>query len=116
MWQTAVQGWLDSRKLKGQVILRDDDDMDTAAHLFEDGSFDIVFIDCLDYQRMACIEASLRLVKPGGWLILDDAHWFALQDLPRALDGWQHEDIRGMHWRKTLKMAYAQTSIYRRPL
>jgi hypothetical protein len=45
---------------------------------YEDESLDFVLIDGI--YRGACSNAALRLLRPGGILVLDDAHWYLPSD------------------------------------
>jgi len=76
-----------------------------------EGDFDVVLVD--GAFRMACIEAALPRVRPGGLLVVDntDWHWFANVDsrVPRS-------------WRKTVFQGCApfigypsQTTVWIRP-
>jgi predicted O-methyltransferase YrrM len=59
-------------------------------HLLEDygdEEFDLVLIDGRD--RMLCLEASRRLIKPGGYLLLDNAERDRYQSADRLLKGWE---------------------------
>ncbi len=63
----------------------------------EDGPYDLVSVDGDEslIGRMSCIEEARTHVKPGGWLILDDAHWPEYEGADRLLPGWKKQRFWG---------------------
>jgi hypothetical protein len=66
-----------------------------AIERFPEQSFDVVMVD--GRARPACAKRALKRVKPGGWLVLDNAersHYWRIHD---ALDtlGWPKLDLPG---------------------
>lgn len=66
---------------------------------FPDGLFDIVLVD--GRRRVECLERSIRLVAPGGWLILDDAN------RPRYV--FAHRAVENVGWEKHVKVSTGTT-------
>lgn len=81
---------------------------------------DIVFVDCIDEQRIPCIREAIGKVKVGGILVVDDTHWedmkpvFDIMSLRHQDGKWGGETIRGIHQRKTGEIKEHQTTIFKR--
>lgn len=84
---------------------------------FPDGHFDLVLVDCLDELRLPALHAAMPKVRPGGWLLLDDTHWPALEGAAEGMAkvGWPAETIKGRHVRHTGIEHFHQTSFFRKP-
>lgn len=78
-------------------------------------TFDLVLVDCWDYQRVPAVKAAMPHVKVGGWLVLDDSHWPLLAPAKEMLNTWPYTEMRGPHLRKTGLLRGHQTRIYERP-
>ena len=115
VWHHAVEEWLGDYGFCVDLRLCPLELMHTVATEYPDDTFDLVFVDCLDRYRIACLEASKAKVAPGGWLVLDDAQWLMLAAAPHILHDWQRMDIIGVHTRKTGKRKPVLTSFYRKP-
>jgi predicted O-methyltransferase YrrM len=78
-------------------------------------SFDLVLVDCNETEtvsRMSCVDSALRVVKPGGLLLLDDSDRLAYRGQDRLLGQWQLRRFVGV---KSFPLMAVETSIYRRP-
>jgi hypothetical protein len=90
-----------------------------------DDAFDLVIVD--GQARRDCVLAAAPKVKPGGMLLLDDSQWSDTEpphrgelcrlrhlysDLPRLLDGWPVEHLRGV---KPGTWLPVQTSVWIKP-
>jgi predicted O-methyltransferase YrrM len=84
---------------------------------FPDKMFDVVFVDCVSYQRVPCIKASFSKLKPGGWLIVDDASWPMLRPGLSILKRWVREDYNGTKYNpNTAKnVGPSITSFFKKP-
>lgn len=74
---------------------------------------DIIFVDCIDEQRIPCIREAVHKVRVGGILVVDDTHWEKMKPVWDIVN-WGGENIRGMHTRKTGETLLHQTTIYKR--
>ncbi len=54
---------------------------------FDDESFDLVFVDGRD--RVSCVNKSIRLVKPGGILMLDNSERKIYKEIYNKLSSWE---------------------------
>jgi hypothetical protein len=63
---------------------------------FPDGMFNIVLVD--GRGRVECVERSMRVVTPGGYLILDDANRYRYRHARRRLElaGWEHVVVQAL--------------------
>ena len=58
----------------------------TICEEFPDNFFDIIIVDGRD--RVKCVEASIRVLKPGGILMLNDAQTDKYKSVPKLLNNW----------------------------
>lgn len=77
--------------------------------------YDLVLVDCIDEERIPCVEASRNKVRKGGWIIVDDTHWDMLKPAFDILAGWPCQQFDGEHVRKTGETHYHHTTIFERP-
>lgn len=86
---------------------------------FPDRMFDIVFVDCLDKLRVACIKAAIPKVARGGWLVIDDTSWPMLKGVlgkMGVLTLWEREDYVGAKYgRSDGKVVRGMTSFFQKP-
>jgi len=68
-----------------------------------DEMFDLVVVD--GRQRVRCIKTGMPLVKPGGWLVLDNSERSRYQPGIALLTGWARQDYQD-RW---------TTSVFQRP-
>jgi len=59
---------------------------------YPDGHFDLVSVD--GHARLACIAQAVRKVRPGGYVMLDNAGPYR-EEASRILDGWPATDLSG---------------------
>lgn len=115
-WCVAVREQLRAAGLRNcELRLVDVDEFPDAICSFADESFDVVLVDGEETSpgdRLACLEASRKKVKPGGYLVLDDSDRPAYQDADKLLPGWDAKHFIGL---KLVPLAVVQTTIYRRP-
>lgn len=81
-----------------------------AADQFDDDFFDLVAVD--GRERVRCFERSLRIVKPGGLLLLDDINRSRYDIATEIADGWRRSEFRGLT--PTKKVA-GHTAVWERP-
>lgn len=100
---------------KVNLILRDKDNMADAIDTY--GMFDLVLVDCWDFERVEAVRHSMEHVHPGGLLVLDDSEWPLLKEAKEmlAVAGWQKVTYTGDHKRKSGEVRYRETSVYKRP-
>lgn len=60
-----------------------------ACTMFEDGTIDLVLVDGRD--RVQCCIAAERIIKPGGWLVLDNAERSRYAAVHEHFAGWEHQ-------------------------
>lgn len=83
---------------------------------FPDRMFDVVFIDGWDLTRSRCIKASIPKLKPGGWMVVDDAQWPILETGVGKLCCWEREDYTGPRCgRSDGKVGHSMTSFFQKP-
>lgn len=80
------------------------------------GMFDLILVDCWDDERIPAVMAAMRHVKPGGWLLLDDANWPQLAQARKVLSAWPLTIIRGVAKGHKEHQSNRQTNLYRKPL
>ena len=86
-WYAKVQDYLTSNAIENVTHHFMKNPYYLACSQFTDESFDIIYVDGLD--RIKCIEHTMRLVKPGGVLILDDAQHEKYNKAYELLKNWQ---------------------------
>ena len=92
----------------------------TELHNSIEGMWDVIFVDPLiNLSRKLCILSAREHVKPGGWMVADDAHF---RDVVKGLailreDGWEVEVLkdRKMHPVKKV-MVKTSCAFCRKPL
>jgi len=114
-WKGEVEGWLEARGLSATIFLCKPGESHKPAHQYPDGSFDLVFVDGHQPDRLACAKAARDKVRPGGWMVIDDAQWPGLKGAPQLLGGWHRTVIFGVHHRKSGISRPVETDFYRRP-
>ena len=102
-----------------QMYLVKPENYHKAADEFPDRLFDVVFVDCYDKYRVPCIKASITKLKPGGWMVVDDAGWGMLQRVmckTGVLARWERENYSGVKYgRQDGKVAKGMTSFFKKP-
>lgn len=78
---------------------------------FPRASFDVILVD--GRARPACVKHSLSRLKPGGYLILDDADRSHYALAIALLEKWELTDLRGP---APYTGYFSRTAIWRRPL
>lgn len=71
-WFSALQSKLEEQKISNVSLLYREKPYFKIADEFPDHHFDLILVDGRD--RNECIQASLKKVKNGGLLVLDDAN------------------------------------------
>jgi len=69
---------------------------------FPNDFFDLVIVD--GRSRKGCIAHSLRCIKPGGALLLNDSHRRYYTPVFPVLEGWKEEIIKGKKCKETLHL------------
>lgn len=79
--------------------------------------FDVVIIDCWQHARRPSIVYGKDIVKPGGWMVIDDIHFPGLRETAEEhLRAWNSAIIRGFKIHPVSKnLVAATTAFYRRP-
>ncbi len=73
--------------------------------------YDLVYIDCVDEQRIACLEKSLQYAK--GIVVVDDTHWPSLAPVFSIMCNYPIVyECQGMHIRKTDEICFHKTTIW----
>lgn len=86
-----------------------------AINKFPDNHFDCIFVDA--HQRVQCINNAIKKLKPGGYLILDDAYWVTLIEVLKKLKDWETNvfELNLEHEYKGHKYSKMDTRIYKKP-
>lgn len=86
--------------------------------LWKDNELDIVYVDCIDEQRVEVTRKSLQKLKPNGILILDDTNWDMWRPILKELNSskaWEIVNVfDGWHKRKDGELHYHHTTIFRK--
>jgi len=109
-WFAEVNAGLERAGLEAEVLFARTKSI--ADQIDACGMFDLVLVDCWDYERMASLERCKAHVKPGGWVVLDDSHWPMLADADNVMTGWDSLQIGGHLTRHNGLIRYHQTTIY----
>lgn len=87
-WHSLVVEALFDRGLEAQVWLLPREKLHRAALDYKPETFDVVLVDGYDAERVNCVRAGRNLVKPGGWLMLDDSQWKRLEKVCQEMWEW----------------------------
>jgi hypothetical protein len=105
-------GSLDLRVLDPKVV----ESGGTAAYfspVVDQGPWDLVLVDGPgEISRTDCISHAMSFVKPGGFIVLDNADWPAFSSAPALLKGWERRIFRGLI---PCARGTGQTDVYRKP-
>lgn len=85
-WYTQVQQLCIQKKITNVDLRLIQHNYASICATFESNTFDIILVDGKD--RIRCVEESMRLVKPGGILMLDDAERPSYAPLFQLLHTW----------------------------
>lgn len=77
---------------------------------FEDNFFDLVLVD--GRARVDCINHSMSKVKPGGWLVLDNAERSFYNVADEIMSSWYKQEYFGF---VPYIKQYCKTTIWRKP-
>ena len=77
---------------------------------YEDEYFDLVIVD--GRARPECVSHGVPKVKPGGFLLLDDADRPQYQNAIKRLDGWTHSVLTGI---SPYKYTFGVTGVWKKP-
>lgn len=78
---------------------------------FEDNSFDLVIIDGRD--RVKCFKAARKLVRSGGFIMLDDASRGRYEEAWESVKDW--EILKTRNKQRELKIGSCNTWIWKKP-
>jgi hypothetical protein len=79
------------------------------------GPWDIILVDGLQesyLSRMECLNAAISHVKPGGYLVLDDAYRTDYADAPNVLSDFTRREFWGLG---PSRMGVTKTDVYSTP-
>ena len=71
--------------------------------------WDCIIVDGLIESRLRCVQQADGLLKTGGFILLDDAHWPKYADIPGMLRAYKRLRFRGLGPERTY---VTQTDIY----
>lgn len=115
-WHEAVRARIDEAGLVNcdlrQIAL---DAFVATASAMAPASFDLVVVDGNEQPgatRPECAASARPLVKPGGYMVVDDSDIREYQPMCELFDGWTLERFIGVKHRPLMAV---ETSIYRRP-
>ncbi len=75
-----------------------------------DGSpWDVIVVDGIPSVRVECIREAMKNITPDGMLILDDAYWVKLSEVPVILKDWKRVKFTGLG---PERRGVSQTDIY----
>lgn len=73
----------------------------------------VLYVDCVDEQRLPCLRAALPKLVENAVVILDDSHWEMLLPAFDLLKDFSEQvTFKGIHTRKTGEIKFHQTTIY----
>lgn len=114
--QVANDIGIASHKLS--VFLREPKNFGKSIEIWKDNELDIVYVDCIDEQRVEVTRKSLQKLKPNGILILDDTNWDMWRPTLKELNSskaWEMVNVfDGWHKRKDGELHYHHTTIFRK--
>jgi predicted O-methyltransferase YrrM len=84
---------------------------DFVVALKDERPHDLVYLDCREDMRLACLPHAMRLTEPGGWLIVDDTHWAMFR---QWVYHWPAVIFDGDHRRHDGSVHYHHTTVLRR--
>lgn len=114
MWYAKVRDYITESNITNVTLHWMKNPYYHACEQFDDTSFNIVYVDGLD--RIKCIEYTMRLVKPGGILILDDAQHEKYNKAYALLNNWQlHSCTQEKANPVTGELQIAQTNWWIKP-
>ena len=103
-WTDVGRRFWQEAGVADRIELRIGTAIETLRAIREDGSFDLAFIDADKSSYIDYGEELLRLVRPGGLILVDNVLWFGSVADPdnqeertleiRAFNDWAHEDPR----------------------
>lgn len=88
----------------------DDDPTDYLGLLDANGMFDVVLVD--DIHRVRCAQHAMKFIRPGGFIVVDDAQRTDYTKVPTLLSGWKHEVCQGVG---PCRLGITRTDLYFRP-
>lgn len=115
-WASCVSKALHTENIDGatNVLLLPAADFPRTVSSFPSRAYDLVYIDCVDEQRLSCLVEAIPKVAEDGWIVVDDIHWDMLQSAYVILRDWNVVHYEGMHTRKTGEVCYHKTAIFSR--
>ena len=116
LWDEAVDGWLSERHLSATRILCEPETIRYAANAYPDAYFDVLFVDGEWFNRVEFMEENIQRLKPGGWVVFDDANWARFNKIKTILADWEFFKVSGVHHRKTGISRWVLTSFYQKPV
>ena len=116
LWHAAVSEWLADRHLNVTQILCDAETIRYAANAYPDAYFDVLFVDGEWFNRVEFMEENIQRLKPGGWVVFDDANWASFNKIKTILADWEFFKVSGVHHRKTGISRWVLTSFYQKPV
>lgn len=72
----------------------------------------VLYVDCVDEQRLPGLKAALPKLAKDAIIILDDSHWDMLAPARELLKELPQVTFSGLHTRKTGEVKFHQTTIY----
>jgi predicted O-methyltransferase YrrM len=112
-WYNEVVAALADASLEAKIHLVKEENIPNVINDYE--LFDLVLVDCWDFQRADAAMKAIEHVKPGGWLVMDDSNWPLWKPVKEALLTWPYTEMRGPHIRKNGQRRSHETRIYERP-
>lgn len=111
-WFNEVNRVLTQEKLTAHVLRVEPEGFPNIVRAASDDC-DIVYVDCIDEQRIPCIREAIHKVRVGGILVVDDTHWTEMKPI-FSIVKWGGETFKGTHQRKTGEILEHQTTIFKR--
>lgn len=119
-WANAVRAVLSRMGVCNTLVsVVDHEDIlaDAIDYMTPDGGADIIIVDCIDGQRVACIQRAVKNVRSGGFVVVDDTHRPWLKGAANAaMPGWDKVIISGNKYHdRTDDYRWTETTFYQKP-
>ena len=112
-WYEKTRGELAQYGLAANVWLQYEENLaDYAAEIEWHWTPDLVSVD--GRNRAECIRHAIPILKPGGYLVLDNSERAEYQDAMRLLDGWERWDYTKMPEQPGSEVGWT-TTVWRKP-
>jgi len=118
-WKRKVETLLAERALEERATIihltRETPEYHLQISIFPDSYFDLVYVDGVREERNACIDAALRKIRPGGWLMVDNTNWAAEYPALLNISRWDCFEFEALPFEWLGQSSEWKTAFYRKP-